>query len=370
MVADFYELLGLERSATDDEIKKAYRRLARQYHPDANPGDPEAEARFKEISVAYETLRDPERRRRYDTFGPEGAAAGAGAGFAGFGGLNDLFDAFFGGEVFGGRGPGGPTRGADIETVVELTLDEVVRGAERTVELRLPVECEVCGGSGCAPGTHPERCTACDGTGQVRQVRRSLIGQIVTAAPCASCSGTGARIPTPCSTCGGEGRTLGARRLAVDVPAGVEDGQRLRLSGRGPAAARGGVAGDLYVTVRVATHPHYERHGDDLHRLLHVTMAQAALGTHTTVETFDDPQDVAVPAGTQSGRKIRLRGLGVPAVRSGRRGDIVLHVAVDIPTQLTAEEAALLEQFAAIRGEAVDPPREGLFSRIRSAFQQ
>jgi molecular chaperone DnaJ len=370
MTADYYGLLGVDRSATDDEIKRAYRQLARRYHPDANPGDPEAELRFKEISVAYETLRDPERRRRYDTFGPEGAAAGAGGGFGGFGGLNDLFDAFFGGDVFGGRTAGGPPRGVDAETVVELTLEEVVRGAERTVELRLPVECEVCQGSGCAPGTHPQRCETCDGAGQVRQVRRSLIGQIVTAAPCTACSGTGARVPNPCQACRGEGRATGVRRLDLDVPAGVDDGQRLRLSGRGPAAPRGGIAGDLYVTVRVASHPDYERRGDDLHRVLRVSMVQAALGTHTTIETFDGPQDLAIPAGTQHGRTIRLRGLGVPSVRSGRRGDVVVHVAVEVPTQLSAEEAALLDQFAALRGEAVDPPREGIFSRIRSAFQQ
>ncbi|HEX5615047.1 MAG TPA: molecular chaperone DnaJ [Acidimicrobiia bacterium] len=371
MSTDFYELLGVDRSATDDEIKKAYRRLARQYHPDANPGDAEAEARFKEISVAYETLRDPERRRRYDMFGPDGAPSGANAaGFGGFGGLNDLFDAFFGGgDAFGrGAGGGGPARGADAETVLELTLEEVVRGARRTIDVRLPVTCDACDGSGCAPGTHPQSCETCGGSGEVRQVRRSLIGQIVTAGPCPQCGGLGAVIPDPCTECRGDGRVLGPRTLEVEVPAGIDDGQRLRLSGRGPAAPRGGPPGDLYVTVRVAPHPDLERHGGDLHRAVRVSMVQAALGTEVDVDTFDGPQSVAIAAGTQHGLQQRLRGLGVPSLRNGRRGDLVLHVVVEVPTQLSAEETALLVQLAELRGERVEPARDGLFSRIKSAF--
>lgn len=372
MSTDFYELLGVDRNATDDEIKKAYRSLARQYHPDANPGDAAAEARFKEISVAYETLRDPERRRRYDMFGPDAAGAGAGAGatgFGGFGGLNDLFDAFFGGDPFGrAPGGGGPPRGADAETLLELTLEEVVRGARRTIDVRLPVTCERCDGSGCAPGTHPHTCETCGGSGEVRQVRRSLIGQIVTAGPCPQCSGLGTSIPDPCPECRGDGRVVGPRTLEVDVPAGIDDGQRLRLSGRGPAAPRGGHPGDLYVTVRVAPEPDLDRQGNDLHRAVRVSMVQAALGTQLTIDTFDGEQGVEIAAGTQHGRQFRLRGLGVPSLRSGRRGDLVLHVVVEVPTQLSAEETALLVQLAELRGEHVEPGRDGLFSRIKSAF--
>jgi molecular chaperone DnaJ len=368
MATDFYELLGVTPSASDDEIKKAYRALARRYHPDANPGDAEAEARFKEISIAYETLRDPERRRRYDLFGPDAAAQGAAA--SGFG-LNDLFDAFFGGDAFGGRGrgPSGPPRGADVETVVELTLAEVVTGASRALEVPVPVACAACDGSGCSPGTHPERCTTCGGSGEVRQVRRSLLGQLVTAGRCPECGGLGTVVPSPCEACRGDGRVRGVRRVDVDVPAGIDDSQRLRLSARGAAAPRGGEPGDLYVTVRVTPDPEWSRRGDDLHRVVTLAMTQAALGAHLDLDTFDGPEAIDVPAGTQHGTQLRLRGRGVPSLRSGRRGDLVLEIAVEIPRDLTADEAALLETLARTRGEPVTPREEGFFSRIRSAFQ-
>jgi molecular chaperone DnaJ len=377
MATDYYALLGVAPNATDDEIKKAYRQLARQYHPDANPDDPEAESRFKEISVAYETLRDPERRRRYDMFGPEGAAgAGAGAGAYGAGsfGLNDLFDAFFGGDVFGGGGGrggrAGPAPGPDVEATMVLTLQEVVFGAKKTVDLRMPVACETCDGSGCEPGTHPETCPTCGGSGEVRQVRRSLLGQLVTAGPCPQCSATGQIIPSPCPTCHGDGRVNGTRQLEIDVPAGIDDGQRLRLAGRGAAAARGGPNGDLYVSVRVEPHPDFERRGDDLHRVVRVAMTQAALGTHIKLSTLDGEQDLVIPPGTQHGRLFQLKGHGVPSLRSGRRGDLVVEIAVEVPTKLGPEEADLLQQFAALRGEEVAPPKDhGFFSRIRSAFQ-
>ncbi|MDQ1519004.1 MAG: molecular chaperone DnaJ, partial [Actinomycetota bacterium] len=365
-------------SATDDEIKKAYRNQARQFHPDANPDDAEAEARFKEIGVAYETLRDPERRRRYDMFGPEGASAGAGGGggaAGGFGagqfGLNDLFDAFFSGDAFGGRSRGGgPAPGPDVEATMQLSLQEVVFGAKKTLDLRIPVGCDTCAGSGCAPGTHPERCTACGGTGEVRQVRRSLLGQLVTAGPCPQCAATGTIIPSPCETCRGEGRVTGTRQLEIDVPAGIEEGQRLRLAGRGAAAPRGGPPGDLYVSVRVEPHADYERRGDDLFRLVRVAMTQAALGTHVKLDTLDGPEDLVVPPGTQPGRRFQLKGHGVPSLRSGRRGNLVVEIAVDVPTRLSSEEAELVSQLAALRGEEVAPAKDhGFFSRIRSAFQ-
>jgi molecular chaperone DnaJ len=371
MATDYYEMLGVSPSATEDEIKKAYRRLARQYHPDANPGDEQAEARFKEISVAYETLRDPERRRRYDMFGPD-AGAGAGGFDSSQFGLNDLFDAFFGGDVFGGgRGRGtGPAPGPDVEAVMQLSLRDVVFGAKHTIDLRMPVACEACDASGCAPGTHPERCTMCNGSGEVRQVRRSLLGQLVTASPCPQCTGSGTVIPSPCPTCRGEGRVGGSRQLEIDVPPGIDDGQRLRLAGRGAAAPRGGPPGDLYVSVRVEPNPDFERRGDDLHRAVHVAMTQAALGTHVELETLDGPEDLVVPPGTQHGRRFVLKGHGVPSLRTGRRGDHVVEVAVDVPTKLSAEEADLLTQLAALRGEQVAPAKDqGFFSRIRSAFQ-
>jgi molecular chaperone DnaJ len=373
---DLYEVLGCSRTASDEEIKKAYRALARKYHPDANPNDPHAAEQFKEVQRAYETLRDPERRRRYDVFGDTGDRAGAGAGAGDFGagnfGLNDLFDAFFGGDAFGRFGGGrnsGPARGQDAELTLDLTLHEVVFGVRKTVEPNMPVECEACGGRGAAPGTEPQRCATCDGTGEVRQVRRSLLGQLVTASPCEVCRGTGEIIPNPCPECRGDGRVHGSRSLDVDVPAGIDDGQRLRLAQRGPAAPRGGVPGDLYVNVRVAPHPEFVRHGDDLVHHTPVSIVQAALGTELTLETLDGPQPVEIAAGTQHGSLIRLRGLGVPSLRNGRRGDILCEVAIEVPRNLSAEEAELLAQFAALRGEDVHSGREGLFSRIRSAFQ-
>ncbi len=367
MAQDLYAVLGVAPNATDDELKKAFRKLARECHPDANPDDPQAADRFKEISAAYETLRDPERRRRYDTFGTtdEGANPFASSSF----GLNDLFDAFFSGDAFGTRGRAGPRRGVDAETLIELTLEEAVRGTRRTIEMRFPIECDACEGSGCAPGTHPSRCRTCDGVGQVRQVRRSLLGQIVTAGPCPACEGVGTSIENPCPECRGDGRVAGTRSIEVDVPAGIDDGQRLRLAGRGPAAPRGGVPGDLFVAVHVLSHDAFERRGDELWHRLPVSIVQAALGTRIELETFDGAREIDVQSGTQPGTLIRLHGLGAPSLHNGRRADLVVEVDVRVPTNLTPEQAELLAQLAQLRGEDVTPPHEGLFSRIRSAFR-
>jgi molecular chaperone DnaJ len=371
-MSNFYEMLGVEQNATEDEIKRAFRALARQYHPDANQGDPQAAERFKEINEAYETLRDPERRRRYDMFGAQGEGAGSPFGAGQFG-LNDLFDAFFGGaDFFGGQGRGrgaDSMRGHDVETVLDLSLEEVVFGARKTLDLRMPVECETCRGSGCAPGTHPDQCGQCNGTGEVRQARRSLLGQIITASPCPTCSATGQVIPNPCATCRGVGIVDGSRSIDVEVPAGIDEGQRLRLAGKGPSGPRGGPAGDLYAVVRVARHPKLDRRGDELWHEVPISIVQAALGTSIELETLDGPHQLDIPAGTQHGALFRVRGFGVPRLRGGRRGDLVAEVRVDVPTSLGPEEAELLAQFAALRGEHVNSPHEGLFSRIKSAFK-
>jgi len=372
MARDSYEVLGVSPQATDDEIKKAYRRLARECHPDANPDDPHAAERFKEISAAYDSVRDPERRRQYDMFGPGGAPGAGGNPFTSTQfGLNDLFDAFFSGDAFGGgRGQAEARRGPDAETLMELTLEEVVRGVRRTVEMRMPVECERCNGSGGEPGTHATRCETCEGVGEVRQIRRSLLGQIVTAGPCPACSGLGTIIEHPCSSCRGEGRVAGVRSIDVDVPAGIDEGQRLRLAGRGPAAPRGGIAGDLFVAVHVAPHASFQRQGDELWHRMPVSIVQAALGAHLTIDTLDGPREIDVQSGTQPGARIRFHGLGVPSLRSGRRADLVIEIDVQVPTNLTPEQADLLAQLAQLRGEQVTAPHEGLFSRIRSAFRQ
>jgi molecular chaperone DnaJ len=367
---DYYEVLGVSPHASDEEIKRAYRKLARRYHPDSHPDDPDAVERFKEVSRAYETLRDPERRRRYDIFGDEGATVTApGSGGADFG-LGDLFDAFFGGDPFGSRrSAAGPMRGADAEFRLDLPLAEAAFGTTRTIEVPLPVECGRCNASGCEPGTHPSRCDVCGGTGEVRQVRRSILGQMVTAAPCAACQATGSRILSPCRDCRGEGRVRGVRKIEVEVPAGVDTGQRLRLAGRGPAAPRGGVPGDLYVTIAVAPHADFERHGEDLVHGLRISLTQAALGARFAIETLDGTEELVVPPGTQPGHVFRLRGRGVPALRGRGRGDLLVRIDVEVPERLGAQEADLLRRLAELRGEEVAPADAGFFARIKSAFQ-
>jgi molecular chaperone DnaJ len=376
MATDYYELLGVSRDATPDEIKKAYRRLARELHPDTNP-DPSAEERFKEVGLAYETLSDPQKRQRYDTFGPEGAAGG-GAGFDPFagGGLGDIFEAFFGGGAgspFGGggrqRGPSGPPRGADMELAVELEFEEAVFGVARDVTLRLPVACGTCEATGAKPGTTATTCNECGGAGQVRRVRQSILGQMVTAGPCPRCGGVGEIVPEPCPSCRGEGRVTEERTYTIDVPAGVADGTTLRLTGRGSVGPRGGGAGDLYVHLRVRPHDRFERDGYHLIDELHLPMTQAALGASLLYETLDGEEELSIPPGTQTGRVFRLRGKGVPHVDGRGRGDLNVHVVVEVPTDLNDAQEGLLRQLAAARGEDVAPPEHGLMSRIRGAFK-
>ena len=362
MTQDFYELLGVPRSATEDELKRAYRQLARELHPDANPGDAESEARFKQITVAYETLRDPERRRRYDMFGPDavrgtGAGASAGDTFGFAGGLGDLFDVFFN-QGFGSTGQRGARRqGADAEIVLQITLAEAVFGTRREVSLKAPVPCPSCEGSGARAGTSASTCPDCRGSGQIQRVRQSILGQMMTATPCGRCNGLGQVVTSPCPDCRGEGRRLDDRTLTVEIPAGVDDGATLRIAGAGAAALRGGASGDLYVHLRVEADNRFQRSGTDLVTTLHLSVAQAALGTEVELDTLDGPYLLTVPAGH-----------GVPRLRGGRRGDILVSVFVDTPLKLSKEEDELLRKLAALRGEQVQPPDPGLLSRLRSAF--
>jgi molecular chaperone DnaJ len=374
---DYYEVLGVSRTATDSEIKAAYRKQARVLHPDANPGDTAAEERFKLVNRAYETLRDPERRRRYDMFGdePRGAGAGASDPFGAAGGLGDIFDAFFGGgSPFGstsarpGRG-GSVRRGADAEVALELDFNDAVFGVDRELSVRLPVTCEACGGSGARAGTTPVTCSGCQGTGEIRRVRQSILGQMVTASPCPRCGGTGEEVPSPCPECRGDGRRTVEHSFVVEVPAGVETGQTLRLTGRGAAGQRGGPSGDLFVHLRVHRHATFTRDGDDLRADVKVSMAQAALGAHVVFETLDGSEELAVPPGTQGGKQIRVRGRGVPHLQGRGRGDLLLQVVVETPTGLTKGQEELLRQLAAERGEEVAEVEGGLRSRLRGAFK-
>ncbi len=383
-VDDYYELLGVSRQASEDEIKRAYLRLARELHPDANPGDERAEEQFKHINLAYETLRDPERRRQYDMFGPAGVrgtgAAGTGATgdpFSGFGGgIGDLFDAFFGGGA-GGAGMGGagrmarsgPRKGEDAEASLTLEFAEAVFGVHHELTVRLPHTCETCSGSGARAGTTPITCSVCQGLGEVRRVRQSILGQMVTATPCPRCGGTGEEIPSPCPDCRGEGRRREERTFVVEVPAGVDEGSTLRLPGRGAGGIRGGSAGDLYVHVRVRNHPTLTRRGADLLAVVHVGMTQAALGAGFPFETLDGVEQLTIPGGTQSGREFRLRGRGVPHLQGRGRGDLVVTVTVDTPTDLSKEQEELLRRLAEVRGEEIAPPEGGFMSKLRSAFE-
>jgi molecular chaperone DnaJ len=371
-LGDLYELLGVPRNASEEEIKSAYRKKAREHHPDTNDGDPESEARFKEVSLAYEVLRDPERRARYDRYGAEGVF-GNGPGSMGFdfeGGLGDLFEAFFG--TMGGTTRTrrrGPQPGADAEVNLRLAFIEAAFGARKELSVRLPVTCTVCEGTGAAPGTHPVTCTDCGGTGELRRVRQSLLGQVVTAVACGRCQGLGQMIVNPCQECRGEGRRLEDRALVVEVPAGVEAGSTLRLADRGPAGPRGGPNGSLFVHLTVTPDPRFERDGDELHTTLHVSMAQAALGTQLEVQTLEEPRAVTIAPGTQTGHVVRLKGLGVTHLRGRGRGDLYVHVVVDTPTDLDSRQTDLLRQLAAERGEDVaSTGSEGVLHRIRSAF--
>ncbi len=371
MASDYYELLGVSRDASEQDLKRAYRQLARKYHPDANPDNPEAEAKFKEIAVAYETLSDAERRAHYDRFGANGPGAGGTGGDPFGGGLNDIFEAFFGGgSAFGGgsRGPSGPARGPDLEANADVAFETAVFGGTTSVKVTTYVACDTCEASGCQKGTYASTCGECRGAGQVRRTRQSFIN-MVTVVACPSCNGQGKLIEHPCTECAGEGRRKDQRTFEVGVPAGVDAGTTLRLSGLGAMGVRGGPAGDLYVHMRVAAHDHFIRDGADLVYPLHVTFAQAALGVHLDIDTLDGTEKVEVLPGTQSGKVMRYRHKGVPRVQGRGRGDLRVHLIVDTPGELTAEEADLLRKFAELRGETVAAADSGLFSRIKSAFR-
>lgn len=347
---DLYAILEVDHNVSAEDLKKSYRRLARQLHPDANPGDAAAEARFKEVSQAYEILSDPERRANYDRFGQD---VGAGGNPFGGGSVQDIFDMFFGGMGARPNQRRGPQPGPDAEVAVEITLDEAAFGANREITVTLPQRCATCDATGCAPGTSPITCVECAGLGEVRRVRNSILGQMMTSAVCTRCQGTGARIESPCPTCRGEGRTNAAATMTIQIPAGVEDGSTMRLSDRGPVGLRGGPNGRLFVHLRVATDERFERNGDDLHHEAHISFAQAALGTSIDVPTLRATTTIEVEAGSASGTVHRVRHEGVEHLHGRGRGDLYVHLVVDVPTELDDVERDLLRQLAQHRGESV-----------------
>ena len=360
---DHYETLGVSRNASPDEIKRAYRQLARAHHPDANREDPGAEERFKEITRAYETLSDPAKRQRYDMFGEDGGTAAS--GFGDMGGISDLFASFFGGG-FSSRTRRGPTRGSDILAEIELTLEEADSGVERDVEVTTLVECDDCHGSGAAPGTFPSSCSQCGGTGEQRSVRQTVFGNVMTATTCPTCGGSGQEIASPCPKCTGRGRVEVTDTLTVQIPAGVDDGAQLRVSGRGEAGVRGGRSGDLYVAISVAAHETFRRAGDDLGCEVPVPMTVAALGGEVEVPTLTGSEAIDVSPGTQSGEVIRLRGKGMTRLHGRGRGTLVALLKVETPTDLDDEQARLLHELATKRGEVAGT--RGFFDKIKEAF--
>ncbi len=362
MPAGHYEVLGVARDAAPDEIKRAYRTLAREHHPDANSGDPDATERFKEITRAYEVLSDPEKKQRYDMFGHERAGA---SGFGDFAGASDLFSAFFGGSR--GATRRGERRGADLLAEVEISLEDAALGAEREVEIGTLGECPKCGGNGAQPGTSPDRCSGCGGSGEVRQARRTFLGDIVTASACPRCGGSGEEIPYPCDRCAGHGRVEVTDAITLRIPPGVDDGAQLRVSGRGQAAPRGGRTGDLYVEVRVTPHEVFRRAGDDLGCEISVPMTVAALGGEIEIPTLEGAEEVSVEAGTQTGEVKRLRGLGMPRLDGRGRGQLVALLRVQTPTGLDSEQAELLARLAELRGE--ETGQRGFFEKIKEAFK-
>lgn len=374
---DYYEILGLERSATGEEVKKAYRRLAKQYHPDFNKDDTEAEKKFREIKEAYDILSDPQKRDHYDRFGHAADYAGTSGGFegfggAGFGGIDDIFEQFFGGMggMGGGRRrrPPGPEQGNHLRYDMDITLEEAFNGGDRVITIPRTETCSDCHGKKTRSEAGVENCGSCGGSGQQQYTRSTPFGRFVSMQVCNNCRGEGVVIKDPCSTCGGQGRMVRERKIEIKVPPGVEDGSKLRVSGGGEAGLRGGPPGDLYVVFRVRRHDRFQRKGSDLFLDWPVSISQAALGAEVEIPTLEGTTTLRVPEGTQHGAVFRLKGFGMPHLRGPGRGDLKVKATVSIPRRLSPEQKELLQEFARLSGEKVGLENKGFFDRMKDAF--
>ena len=375
---DLYEVLGLQKGASDDEIKKAYRKLAKKYHPDLNPGDKEAEKKMKEVNGAYEVLSDAEKKARYDQYGfagidPNYAGGAGGGGFGGFQDfdLGDIFGSMFGGG-FGGQQTrhNGPRKGENLRITLQLTFEEAVFGCEKSVSVTRNESCKDCGGTGAKKGTSPETCPVCRGSGQVQSTQRTPFGVFSSSSPCQNCKGTGKIIKEPCPSCKSEGRVRKTRTIRVKIPAGIDDGQTISLRGEGNGGTQGGPAGDLYVTVYVKEHKMFKRDGQDIILEMPISFVQAALGATLTVPTVDGKVQYDLPEGTQTGTVFRLRGSGVPSVNGRGRGDQYVKVNVEIPRNLNHEQKELLRKFDEATGDSCYSERGGFFKKMKDLFNK
>lgn len=374
---DYYEVLGVSKNATDDELKKAFRKLAKQYHPDANPDNKEeAEKKFKEINEAYETLSDSQKRKMYDQFGPDGPSGFGGGsaggyystgfdGFSDFGDLGDIFSSFFGGG-FGGRSSrrnnNGPVQGADIKNVIDITFEDSFLGVEKEIVVTRSEICSTCGGNGAKPGTVIDKCTTCNGTGQVRQIQNTILGQMQTTRTCNVCNGTGKVIKQPCDDCKGKGKVRKQARIKVKIPAGIDDGQTIVLRGEGESGSRGGAKGDLYILVRVKKNSIFTRNGNDVNCTIPITFTQATLGADIEIPMVDGSKETyKIPEATQTGTKFTMRGKGFKNVNSSSQGNLVFTVQVQVPKHLTKEQRDLLNQLAKTMNEQPPVKKKGIF---------
>ncbi len=381
---DYYEVLGVDRDADQDEIKKAYRELAKKYHPDRSD-DPEAGEKFKEISEAYDILSDPEKREKYDRYGHAGLGqddysvnfddfAGGDFGGIGFEDIDDIFDMFFGGRRRTSRSRSDrrssrqSKKGKDLKYQIEIDFEEAVSGTKKEIQIPREVSCDECGGTGAEPGSSSRTCSRCGGQGRIRTTQRTPFGQMATTQVCSECGGEGEIIENPCSQCGGSGTKRERSTITVDIPAGIRDGNQLRMSGEGQAGQRGARAGDLYIVVNVRDHEIFERRGDDIHCEIPINFVQAALGDEIEVPTVEDKVKFQIPEGTQPGDVLRLRNKGVPHLKKSGRGDQYIHIKVVIPRSLDQEQRELLEKFAEISGDEINPEGKSFFRRVKDAF--